>query len=139
MQTLGLVEGSAISLAAPLLSAQHLERAHRYNAQLRALLGDFDAHEFTRVNQLFHATLFESCPNPHILDLVHRGWRRLPGVRDSTFSFIPARAGHSVDEHEEILRLIETDAPALEIELAARNHRWRTMDEFVAARHSAHH
>ncbi|WP_417564251.1 GntR family transcriptional regulator [Microbacterium sp.] len=138
MQTLGLVEGSAISLAAPLLTTEDLDRARGYNRRMRDLLDRFDPHEFTRLNQLFHAALFESCPNPHILDLVHRGWRRLPNVRDSTFAYIPARAGGSVDEHDEIVRLIETGAPALEIELAAREHRWRTMDEFIAARHGAH-
>ncbi len=138
MQTLGLVEGSAIALAAPLLTADDLARARSLNDRLRRLIEHFDPHEFTRLNQLFHAALYESCPNPHILDLVHRGWRRLPSVRDSTFAYIPERAAGSVDEHDEILRLIESDAPALEIELAARTHRWRTMDQFVAARHHAH-
>ena len=36
--------------------------------------------------------LFEQCPNPHILDLVHRGWNRLGVLRASTFSFVPGRA-----------------------------------------------
>ena len=138
MQTLGLVEGAAIALAAPLLTPGDLARARRVNRRMQVLLDHFDAHEFTRLNEQFHTALFESCPNPHILDLVHRGWRRLPGVRDSTFAFIPGRAAHSVAEHDEIVRLIETGAPALEIELAARNHRWRTMDEFIAARHPSH-
>ncbi|UUT36530.1 hypothetical protein L2X98_21690 [Microbacterium elymi] len=79
--------------------------------------------------------MFEQCPNPHILDLVHRGWRRLPGVRDSTFAIVPDRAAHSVAEHEQLLRLIEDGADALQIELAARNHRWRTLDAFLLARH----
>ncbi|QDZ15613.1 GntR family transcriptional regulator [Humibacter ginsenosidimutans] len=135
MQTLGLVEGSAISLAAPLLTPDVIAEARAVNDRLHRLLDHFDPHEFTRLNQQFHAILFERCPNPHILDLVHRGWRRLPDVRDSTFSVIPERAEHSVAEHEEILHLIETGAPALEVELSARNHRWRTMNQFVAARH----
>jgi len=138
MQTLGLVEGSAISLAAPLLTPDVLAEARAVNKRLQRLLDHFDPNEFTRLNHQFHAILFEHCPNPHILDLVHRGWRRLPDVRDSTFAVIPERAEHSVEEHEDILRLIEQDAPALEIELAARNHRWRTMNLFVAARHHDH-
>jgi len=135
MQTLGLVEGAAIAMAAPLLTAEEIAHARRINDQMRQLLDHFDPHEFTRLNQRFHTILFERCPNPHVLDLVHRGWRRLPGVRDSTFTFIPERAGHSVDEHDALLALIEDGRDPLQIELAARNHRLRTLDQFLAARH----
>lgn len=134
MQTLGLVEGCAISLAAPSLRAADLVRADDLNQRMRRLLTHFDAHEFTRLNHEFHAVLFEKCPNPHILDLVHRGWRRLPTVRDSTFSVVPDRATGSVREHDDIIRLIRDHARPLDIELAARNHRWRTMDALLAAR-----
>ncbi|AXH34307.1 GntR family transcriptional regulator [Humibacter sp. BT305] len=135
MQTLGLVEGLATALSSPLLQPDDLERASAVNERMHALLDDFDPHEFTRLNQEFHSVLYEPCPNPHVLDLVHRGWGRLAGIRDSTFAFVPGRATHSVDEHVEILDLIRDGADPLDIELAARRHRWRTMDAFIAARH----
>ncbi|MFT4210785.1 MAG: GntR family transcriptional regulator [Microbacterium sp.] len=135
MQTLGLVEGAATSLSAPLLAAADLDRALEVNDRMTAMLDDFDPHEFTLLNQRFHSVLYEPCPNPHILDLVHRGWGRLANLRDTTFAFVPGRAHHSVAEHVEILDLIRAGAEPLEIELAARNHRWRTMDAFLAARH----
>ena len=136
MQALGLVEGSATALSAPLLDHDALARAEQINDQMRALLDHFDAHRFTQLNQQFHAVLFEPCPNPHILDLVHRGWARLSGIRDTTFAYVPGRARHSVEEHEQILQLIRDGAEPLEIELSARSHRWRTRDAFLAARHS---
>jgi len=135
MQTLGLVEGAATSLSAPLLTPADLDRAALVNDRMAQLLDHFDPHLFTQLNQQFHTVLYEPCPNPHILDLVHRGWSRLSGLRDSTFAFVPGRAQHSVDEHAEILRLIRDGADPLEIELAARTHRWRTMDAFLDARH----
>jgi len=135
MQTLGLVEGSATALSAPLLTPADLDRARAVNDRMVAMLDDLDPHEFTRLNQEFHSVLFEPCPNPHILDLVHRGWGRMANIRDSTFAFVPGRANHSVEEHVEIIDLIRSGADPLEIELAARNHRWRTMDAFLAARH----
>ncbi|MFD5224760.1 GntR family transcriptional regulator [Microbacterium sp. NPDC058342] len=138
MQTLGLVEGAATALSAPLLAADSLARAEEINERMLHLLDHFDAHAFTRLNQDFHSVLYEPCPNPHILDLVHRGWARLSGIRDSTFAFVPGRARHSVDEHTRILELIRSGAPALEIELAARDHRWRTMDAFLESRHPHH-
>jgi len=132
METLALVEGAATQLSAPLLNGDHLHRARMVNREMIACLDDFIPHRFTQLNQEFHAVLFEECPNPHILDLVHRGWNRLTVLRDSTFSFVPGRARESVDEHEHILQLIESGADALEIELAARRHRLATLDAFHA-------
>jgi DNA-binding GntR family transcriptional regulator len=132
MQTLALVEGSATALSAPLLTPDHLRRAREINERMRRTLDDFEPHRFTELNLQFHSVLFEECPNPHILDLVHRGWNRMRLLRDSSFSFVPGRALESVDEHDRILDLIETGADQLDIELAARRHRNATLDAVLA-------
>ena len=134
MQTLSIVEGAATALAAPHLGPDDLERARAINRQMAALLDRFDPVRFTQLNLDFHSVLFEHCPNPHIVDLVHRGWARLKLLRESTFSFVPDRARGSVEEHEQILQLIEDGADPLEIELAARRHRTTTMDAYLASR-----
>lgn len=135
MQTLGVVEGVATALSAPLLTPADLDQAESVNQQMRRLLDEFEPLPFTQLNQQFHSVLFEPCPNPHLLELVRRGWSRLAGLRHSTFVFVPGRARDSVAEHEEILDLIRTGADPLEIEMGARRHRARTMDAFLAARH----
>lgn len=132
MQTLSIVEGAATSLSAPYLSAEHLRRAREINERMRRTLDEFDPHRFTVLNLEFHAVLFEECPNPHLLDLVHRGWSRMNVLRDSSFSFVPRRAQESVDEHERIVALIEAGAAPLDIELAARAHRTATLDAMLA-------
>ncbi len=132
MQTLSLVEGYATALAAPVLNADTLERARRINAEMADCLNHFDPASFTRLNLEFHSTLFEACPNPHLLDLVHRGWSRLSALRDSIFSFVPGRAHESVAEHTALLDLIENGGDPLQVELAARNHRLGTLDAFLA-------
>lgn len=140
METLSLVEGSATALSAPFITADDIARARAINAQMTASLEDFDPPRFTALNLEFHAVLFENCPNPHILDLVHRGWNRMKVLRDSTFSFVPGRARESVAEHENILRLIESGADPLPLEMAARAHRTATLDAFLdhqAARRKA--
>lgn len=139
MQTLGVVEGFATALSAPVLLDADLETARAINDRMRGLLDAFDSTRFTRLNHDFHEALYARCPNPHLLDLVHRGWARLSGIRDSTFAFVPGRASHSVEEHDRILELIATGAEPLEIELAARDHRWRTLEEFLRARHPDQH
>lgn len=132
MQTLSLVEGAATALSAPLIGAADIARARAVNEELRACLQHFDPLRFTRLNQDFHAILFGRCPNPHILDLVHRGWNRLASLRSSTFRFVPGRARASVEEHENLLTLIESGADADAVERAARAHRSATLDAYLA-------
>ncbi|MFC7876303.1 GntR family transcriptional regulator [Isoptericola sp. NPDC057391] len=141
METLALVEGFATALSAPHLSATQLDAARAVNERMRDCLADFDPHRFTELNLEFHAVLFEPCPNPHVLDLVHRGWRRMTVLRDSSFSFVPGRARESVAEHDGILDLIgglqAGRTEALDVELAARRHRTNTLDA-VLARQASH-
>lgn len=132
MQTLGIVEGAATMLSAPFLTAADLATARAVNAQMVETLNHFEPRRFTELNREFHSVLFEHCPNAHLLELVHRGWNRMNVLRDSTFSFVPGRARASVDEHEGILKLIEDGADSLDIEMAARAHRTRTLDAFAA-------
>ncbi|WP_343035813.1 GntR family transcriptional regulator [Isoptericola sediminis] len=145
MQTLALVEGFATALSAPLLTADQLRAARQVNARMRQSLADFDPHRVTELNLEFHAVLFEPCPNPHVLDLVHRGWRRMKVLRDSSFGFVPGRAHESVAEHDRILDLVEDlqagRVEATELELTARRHRTATLDAVLAyqAAHRPHH
>jgi DNA-binding GntR family transcriptional regulator len=132
MQTLSIIEGAATALSAPLIDAVAVARARAVNQEMRDCLQHFDPVRFTRLNQDFHSVLFEHCPNPHILDLVHRGWNRLASLRSSTFRFVPGRAQASVEEHEALLELIETGADAETIEKAARLHRSATLDAYLS-------
>lgn len=139
MQTLALVEGSATALAVPHITAEQISRARAVNQTMRESLESFDPQRFTELNLQFHSVLFETCPNPHILDLVHRGWNRMKVLRNSSFSFVPGRAQESVTEHEQLLDLIEAGAPIIEIELAARRHRTATLDAVLAHQGEIHH
>ncbi|WP_457971666.1 GntR family transcriptional regulator [Arthrobacter sp. D1-17] len=132
MQTLSIVEGAATALSAPLIDSVAIARARAVNKEMRECLDHFDPVGFTQLNQDFHRVLFEHCPNPHILDLVYRGWIRLASLRSSTFRFVPGRARASVEEHEALLKLIETGADADTIEKAARLHRSATLNAYLA-------
>lgn len=136
MQTLSLVEGAATALSAPTVTAEDIAAAREVNERMREFLAPdplhFDPVAFTALNREFHSVLFERCPNPHILDLVHRGWNRLKALRGSTFSYVPERATESIAEHEALLDLIERGAPTSEIELAARRHRSATLTAYLA-------
>lgn len=132
METLALTEGYSTAQCAPLVTPETLARARGINEQLRALVAqDFAPEKFTELNEQFHSALFEHHQNPHILDLVHRGWNRLAALRSSTFSFVPSRAISSVAEHEELLTLIADGAEFSIIESAARNHRLNTLNAYL--------
>ena len=135
MQTLSIIEGAATALAAPGIGRDALQKARELNRQMREVLDSFDPVRFTRLNTEFHALLYAPCPNPHILDLVHRGWNRLDRMRTSTFRYVPGRAQDSVAEHEHLLDLIEAGAPASDVEHAARAHRTNTLNAFLAQSH----
>lgn len=132
MQTLSIVEGASTALSAPLITREDIARARAVNAQMAQSLEAFDPVRFTALNLDFHSILFENCPNPHLLDLVHRGWNRLKALRSSTFSYVPGRAQESVAEHEALLQLLEQGASAEDIERAARTHRTATLEAYLA-------
>jgi len=135
MQVLGILEGAATALGAPAMSPEDIESARHINDQMIRGLEHFDPHSFTAQNHQFHSMLFTHCPNPRLLDLVKAEWGRLGNLRDSTFSFVPGRARESVREHEHILQLVETGAPASDIEAAAREHRGATLAAYLAVKH----
>jgi len=135
MQALSLLEGAATALSARSLGAHDIRQARSINERMIETLDHFDPRAFTRLNEQFHAVLFSTCPNPRLLELVQAEWARLGHLRDSTFSFVPGRAGESVREHEGILQLIESGASLGEIEQAARRHRAATLDAYLIHEH----
>lgn len=135
MQALSILEGTATALAARALGVDDIRRAREINELMTESLDHFDPRSFTRLNQEFHAVLFERCVNPRMLELVQTEWARLGHLRDSTFSFVPGRAQESVREHEQILALIERGAQLTEIEHAARRHRSATLDAYMTHEH----
>ncbi|MGW1680861.1 GntR family transcriptional regulator [Saccharopolyspora sp. NPDC002376] len=134
MQTLAYLESAATSLAAPHVTPKQLEDAASFNAEMREMReGTLDPVRFTELNHRFHWVLCESCPNQHLLDLVHREWQRMSGIRRSSFTFVPSRTLSSVDEHDRIIALIRAGASQQEIERVSRDHKLRTMTEYLTS------
>jgi DNA-binding GntR family transcriptional regulator len=127
VETLAVVEGAATGTAAALLPPAALAEARRLNDAMREGLADLDPLRHSRLNQQFHRVLTEPCPNPHLLDLVERGWMRVSTLRSSVFSFVPDRAAEAVREHDALLDLIARGASPAEIEAATRAHREATL------------
>lgn len=134
MQSLAIIEGAATALAAPALRAQELDEAEEVNAQLAALLDDFDSARYVALNRRFHEILTAACPNPELLALASAQQSRLAAVRDDNCAFTPAGARDSVAEHTELLELIRTHAASNLIETHLREHRLRAAAAFLTGR-----
>ncbi len=133
VETLAIVEAAATGASAPLLGDAAIARARALNEQMRAGLADLDPLRHSHLNQQLHRTLVSACPNPHLVDLVDRGWDRLATLRSSVFSFVPERAAPSVEEHDALIDLIVSRADPADVERAAREHRSRTVSGVLAA------
>jgi len=126
VETLAVLEGVAIGLAGPHLTAKDIKSARALNEQMKRCVEAIEPRKFTTLNQRFHKVLYSRCPNSHLLAMVVKEWELLETTRRSAFEFIPERARVSVVEHEELLQLIEAGRSPNEIEAFARNHRMRT-------------
>lgn len=131
VEAVAAIEGIALALATPHLTPAKLRNARQVNSRLRAVLDDFDAAAFSRLNRTFHESLFSACPNRHLLAILEREWLLLDTIRSTAFSFIPERAPQSVDEHDQLLDLLEGGGPAGAIERFARDHRMSTARRLV--------
>jgi DNA-binding GntR family transcriptional regulator len=133
VETLAIIEAAATGLALPHLTRADLRDAHRINNTMRRSVKKLDPVEFTARNHEFHEVLYCRCPNRHLLDMVVDQWRLVGSIRRSGFSYAPERAAGSVDEHDRLLELIETDAAPDVVEAYAREHRMRTVRRVLEA------
>lgn len=137
VEALSYIEGAAISLGVHLVTEEAIASAREINARMREMAESdhLEPQEFSKLNERFHRTLSDFCPNDHMSDLVDRGWNRLHRLRSSTFGFVPERALASTHEHDEIIDLIESGADVREIELAVRKHRLATPQAYLQKTH----
>ena len=77
IEAVAAIEGVALGLAAPHLTATDMRRAREVNDRLRDSLAKFDPTQFTRLNRRFHEILYGACPNRHILTILEREWALL--------------------------------------------------------------
>jgi DNA-binding GntR family transcriptional regulator len=126
VEAVAVIEAVALGLAVPHLTATDVRRAREVNDRMRNALTRLDPTQFTRLNRRFHNILYTACPNRHILSILEREWALLSTTRRSAFVFIPERAAESVQEHDDLLDMIEDGRPIDEIERFAREHRMQS-------------
>lgn len=134
MTVLAVLEGYATALAAEQLGKAGIKRLRDLNDQMVEAIERLDPLSFGRLNQEFHAVIYEHCPNAALVGLLRDVARRLDAIRRTVFVQIPYRGAESVAEHGRLLDLIASGAPAAKIEAAAREHKLSTVVSFRAWR-----
>lgn len=125
LETIASLEGIALGLAAPHVTSGALSRARSINEHLRAVLLGFDAARFRRIDRRFHDALLAACPNTHLLAVLDRERAILDATGTSAVAPDCARAQRCVDEHDDVLDMIEQRPDPEAIERWAREHRLR--------------
>jgi DNA-binding GntR family transcriptional regulator len=128
LSTLAVLEGYATALSAPHLSAADIAQARAINERMREALEALDVMAVSDHNLAFHRALTERCPNAYLRRELASIQERLNTLRSSIFMFVPTRGRVSVDEHEELVAMIERGAKASKIERFARAHKLHTAE-----------
>lgn len=127
MQTEAVLEGLAVGLAAPHISAEQLARARQVNTQMNEALLAQEFHAYHLASMEFHSILREPCPNTHLREMLDRGQQRIAAVRASVIGYRGTISERLSSEHEHLLTRLEEGASTAEIERLMRDHREGTI------------
>lgn len=127
LRLLSRLEGLATALSAPNLTAEDLAEARKLNGDMRQALENFDTATFGQLNWQFHQVLCGKCDDENLNRLLDAEWMRMQVIRRSAFWAAPGRALAALDEHEELVSLIESGGSFDEIEALARQHEMNTL------------
>lgn len=130
ISTLAVLEGYATALTAPYITHEQLLHEREINVRMQHALQSADIPAFTSLNKEFHFFIYDRCPNEYIVGLLRQTWNRLEIRRHTDFNYIPQRAWASIEEHTQLLDLIEQQAPAGEVEQLAREHKLHTLEAY---------
>ena len=133
VHVLALLEGYAASLASRNFPKEKLDELIRLNHLMEEALEDFDIILFSKLNATFHRVICEESGNTFLLESIQNTWNRIDSIRGTGSTLYSKRVKESIEEHKEIITLLEAGASE-EIEIVARAHKVRTAENFEKRR-----
>jgi DNA-binding GntR family transcriptional regulator len=130
LRVVAVLEGYATAQAAPLLIGTDVVQLRSITDDMEAAIERLDVIAFGGHNHRFHQYVYDRCPNASVARVLREFGHRLDAIRRTVFVQIPYRGASSVAEHRQIIDLIESGAPAIEIETVARAHKLATVESF---------
>lgn len=130
---LALLESYATSLAAQNFPKEKIDEIKKLNQLMEEALDDFDIIQFSRLNAAFHRIICEQCGNSYLIETIQHTWNRIDSIRGTGSTLYSKRVKESIEEHKEIIKLLEHGDSA-RVEIVARDHKIKTAINFEKRR-----
>jgi DNA-binding GntR family transcriptional regulator len=130
LSVLSLLEGYAAALSSLTMNDHDFENLINLNKEMEKALHSFELELFGKLNESFHAKIYEKCGNSFLMEEIKQAQQRMNRVRKSMFTMVPQRAVQSIREHESIIKLLKEKAPFEEIESLVRKHKLNAISTF---------
>jgi DNA-binding GntR family transcriptional regulator len=127
IEAVGLIAGLVTARAAPFVTGGDLARMREIDELMLEDVEALDVLALTEHNEEFHRVLWERCPNRILRREVEQAAQRLTAMRSTIYFPMAGRGRSSIEEHAELIAMLESRAPADEIERFARDHRLKTI------------
>jgi len=127
IEVLALIEGYVTARAASHMTAADFTAMRTLCAQMEADVDALDVIAVTEHNEAFHRIVWERCPNGALRRRVVEAQERLTSLRSTIYFPLRTRGRASVEEHVELVAMLESGRTPDDIERFARAHRLRTI------------
>jgi DNA-binding GntR family transcriptional regulator len=130
LAVLALLEGYTTALAASHIDGEDLRHLRECNVAMFRAVQAGDLRAYGPLNKAFHFYIYGRCPNTYLVELLRTTWDRLEVRRHTDFTYIPQRVKVAIEEHSQLLDMIERQATTNEIEQFVRDHKLRTSEAY---------
>ncbi len=105
-QIKGVLEGYATRISIDFQTPNSIKHLHEKNDLIKKALDEHDIAQYSELNMQFHLGIYECIPQKELYNMICDLWKKW-SITKSVFDVVPRRIESSIQEHEEILKLIE--------------------------------
>lgn len=134
LRVLAVLQGYATALSAENMTGEMIKKLRELNQLMEEALDDFEMLTYGELNAQFHQLISDVCGNEFLKANIHDTWERLDSIRGIGANLYSRRVKESIEEHEQMISLLESGADPIEIELLAREHKLATAEDFERRR-----
>ncbi|NLO24602.1 MAG: GntR family transcriptional regulator [Clostridiales bacterium] len=125
----GVLEGYATRKSIDYQTPNSIKELSNKNKQIKKALDDHDIEKYSELNMQFHLGIYKCIPQKELYNMICDLWKKW-SITKSVFDLVPQRIEASIQEHDEIIRLID-QRKYDEVEQYVRSHKFRAGYEFV--------
>ncbi|TQS74889.1 GntR family transcriptional regulator [Ornithinibacillus gellani] len=134
LRVLAVLEGYAAALSASRFPADKLVQLKQHNQRMEEALEDFNMIAYSQLNAGFHRILSEPCGNVYLFESIKDTWNRMDSIRGTGSTLYSLRVKESIQEHAQMIHLLESGGDEQELEMLVRMHKIRTAEDFERRR-----